>query len=394
MHGGCLAKLLADKQGRKLVIAEIDKMAYLNAYVSQIDSNTKWKALQQVIGWLLYSQERMTDDGFGTYYLCRGWTSSYPETSGYIVPTLLRFAAVDQRKDVQEAAGKALDWLLSIQKPEGGWQSGYVHQGREAVVFNTGQVIRGMIAGYEHFKEERYLKSALKAADWIAGIQHAEGYFDKYVYLGKARVYDSYVVAPMLVLDEIIGEKRYEKVARKNIDWIIKSKQHENGWFADCDNTIKRNTHPIIHTVAYTTDGILDAGLQLKEEKYIAAAQKSANVLRDIFLKQQKLNGRYDKNWRGSEAFITTGGAQMAIVWHKLYNHTGNSTYIQAVEKMNALLTAIQQRSVHEEPNTRGALFGSFPMWGRYETFGCPNWASKYFADSLMNEAGYAGRLN
>ncbi len=56
---------------------------------------------------------------------------------------------------------------------------------------------------------------------------------------------------------------------------------------------------------------------------------------------------------------------------------------------MNALLTALQQRSVYQQENTRGALFGSFPMWGRYEPFGCPNWATKYFADSLMNEAGY-----
>lgn len=391
MYGECLAKLLAEKQGRKLVLAELDKKVYLKAYVAKVNENTKWKALEQAIGWLLNSQQAMQDDGFGTYYLCRGWTSSYPETSGYIVPTLLRYASENNNQEVLEAARKALDWLLTIQKHEGGWQSGYVHQNRDAVVFNTGQVIRGMTAGYEQFGDERYLQSAIKAADWIKSIQHPDGYFNKHVFLDQVRVYDSYVVAPMLEVDKLTGKQQYKDVAVKNLEWIVNSQQNDGGWFADCDNTVKRNHKPIIHTIAYTIDGMLDCGILLESPKYIESATRPADQLRDIFLENGMLNGRFEANWRGSEAFITTGGAQLAIIWHKLFTITGNTRYQEAFQKMNSLLTALQQRSVHEEKETRGALFGSFPMWGRYETFGCPNWATKYFADSLMNEAGYEG---
>lgn len=388
-HITSFSKVLATQRGRNLVAAEINKFSYLKAYTGKVDENLAWKALEQAVGWLLHNQSCMADGGFGTYYLGSGWTSSYPETTGYIIPTLLRYAAKTNHEDARKSAKKALDWLLEIQKPEGGWQSGYVHQNRPAVVFNTGQVIRGMLAGHTVFKEGEYLNAANRAADWLVSIQNKDGSFNKHVYLDVARVYDSYVVAPVLQLNKVSANEAYVEMARKNLDWIIHQKQKANGWFIDCDNTIHKNQKPIIHTIAYTIDGILDAGLLLSDSKYIAAAKKPADRLRDKFLKNGKLRGRYNWHWRGSEPFITTGGAQLAIIWYKLYRHTQEELYHVAYTRMNSQLIAIQQRAVHETLDTRGALFGSFPFWGRYEAFGCPNWATKYFADSLMNQAGY-----
>ncbi len=388
-QAGCFAKLMTSKSGRGLIINELDLLAYRKAYTTRADHKLKWKALEQAVGWLRTSQDHMLDDGFGTYYLCSGWTSSYPETSGYIVPTLLRYAVKNQQEELLVRARHCLNWLLQIQKSEGGWQSGYVHQDRDAVVFNTGQVIRGMLAGYQVLKEEKYLDSAKRAADWLVAIQSPNGAFENHVYLDEARVYDSYVVAPVLELNRIVNDARYEEMARKNLEWIITKKQQINGWFADCDNTKHKNHKPIIHTLAYTIDGLLDAGIMLGDLRFIEAAQLPAETLMNEFLKKGILQGRYNEDWKGSEHFITTGGAQLAIVWFKLHQHTARPEFKRAYTQMNALLTALQQRSVHQQENTRGALFGSFPMWGRYEPFGCPNWATKYFADSLMNEAGY-----
>ncbi len=385
----CVLKILSTKEGRNLLISEFDFRIYIKAYVAGVEGKTKWKALEQSISWLKTSQDNMLDDGFGTYYLCSGWSSSYPETSGYIIPTLLRYAKHNNNSELQDRAKHSLNWLLNIQKPEGGWQSGYVDQKRDAVVFNTGQVIRGMLAGYTFFKEEKYLHSAIKAADWLVSIQDENGAFSKHVYLDQARVYDSYVVAPVLELNKIVDNPSYRQMAEKNSTWIINTRQRENGWFADCDNTIHKNHKPIIHTIAYTIDGLLDIGLLLGKPDVINAARKPAEQLMRMFLVEEKLHGRYDENWQGSESFITTGGAQLAIIWYKLHVHTAEPDYKKAFSKMNSLLAGLQQRSVHQSPNTRGALFGSFPMWGRYEPFGCPNWATKYFADSLMNEAGY-----
>src|SRR5262249_20614642 len=40
--------------------------------------------------WLAAAQDSQPDGGIaGRYHLARGWTSSYPETTGYAIPTLL-----------------------------------------------------------------------------------------------------------------------------------------------------------------------------------------------------------------------------------------------------------------------------------------------------------------
>ena len=34
--------------------------------------------------------------------------------------------------------------------------------------------------------------------------------------------------------------------------------------------------------------------------------------------------------------------------------------------------------------NVRGAVAGSYPIWGGYIRFGFPNWAAKFLADAIM----------
>ena len=178
----------------------------------------------------------------------------------------------------------------------------------------------------------------------------------------------------------------YKESAIKNLLWIIEKKQHQNGWFEDCDNTLKRNDNPITHTIAYTIDGLLDCGIFLNDQRFINASVIGADKLFEIFNKKKYLYGRYDCNWKGSEYLITTGCAQAAIIWLKLFRLTKNIQYLNAALKMNDQLIYIQDRKVSESPNTNGAMPGSFPIWGKYEPFCFPNWATKYFIDSLLLE--------
>lgn len=342
----------------------------------------KNNALQDAINWLMHSQDSMTDKGFGTYYITDGWTSSYPETSGYIIPTLL---LADKQK-YKDRVVQCADWLLQIQKPSGGWQSMYVADNRPEVVFNTGQVIRGLIAVYELTGDQKYLDACIRSCNWLCSIQEEDGSWQKHAFMNQKRVYDAYVDHPLLLVWKITGNEKYKTAAIKNLDWIVDHKQKENGWLEDCDNTIKHNDRPILHTISYTIDGLIHSGLILNDKKYIQAGKKSADQLLRIFHQKQWLNGRWDKNWNGSEYVLCTGCAQISIVWLILYQITGDVNYLSASQKMNNQLVYIQQRNYHESQNTKGALTGSFPLWGKYEPFGFPNWATKYFADALLME--------
>ena len=151
-------------------------------------------------------------------------------------------------------------------------------------------------------------------------------------------------------------------------------------------HTTRHNDKPILHTIAYTLDGLIDCSMMLRDEQYLTAAKTGALMLREQFLSKCMLSGRYDAQWHGSEDFICTGGAQMAIVWLKLYRSGAGAEYLAAATRMISLLVFIQRRQFKERPSTQGAIPGSFPLWGRYEPFAFPNWASKFFCDALMLE--------
>jgi hypothetical protein len=327
----------------------------------------------------------------GSYHLINKWSSSYPETTGYIIPTLIQYGNKYNYPEANAAALKAADFLLKIQKESGGWQGGRVSENRPAIVFNTGQVIRGMIAAYRQTGNKANLDAGVKAGRWLSGIQHPEGYWQEFALMNKARVYDTFVDAPLLELYGITGDEEFKKAAIHNLDWVINKKMLDNGWFEDCDNTVKRNDRPILHTIAYTLDGLIDCGLLLKEEKYIKAAEKGALRLRDRFLSDGYLHGRFDRNWNGSEYMICTGCAQMAIIWLKLFKITGETAYREAAGRMLNLLIFIQSRRFDEGADALGAIPGSFPLWGRYEPFAFPNWATKFFCDALLLEAEITG---
>ena len=48
-----------------------------------------------------------------------GWLPSYPETTGYIIETMLAAAKVLQRPELVARAQRMIDWELSIQQPDG-----------------------------------------------------------------------------------------------------------------------------------------------------------------------------------------------------------------------------------------------------------------------------------
>ena len=381
---------------RKIVFADIARFCFGQKVISKTticpwsdktyNEDERAQALEKAVQWLLHSQNSMKDDGVGSYHLIRKWTSSYIETTGYIIPSLLSYGISKNNNEIINKAILAADWLIKVQKDSGGWQGECLEDKRPEVVFNTGQVIRGMHSVYKYTNDSKYLNSAIKACDWLCSIQEPEGYWKKNAFMNVPRVYDSYVDAPLLMMYQITGKEIYKVKAIKNLNWIIEKKQLINGWFEDCDNTIKRNNKPILHTISYTIDGILDCGILLNDKKIIDAAVKSADKLFDIFNKNKFLKGRFDADWNGSEYTITTGCAQIAIIWMKLYKLTNNIQYLNAALKMNDTLIFIQDRNINESSNTKGAMPGSFPIWGKYEPFCFPNWATKYFVDSLYLE--------
>ncbi|MFN3952281.1 MAG: hypothetical protein ACK4KT_07765 [Thermaurantimonas sp.] len=340
-------------------------------------------AIELAINWLLYNQSQSEDAGFATYDFSKGWTSSYPETSGYIAESFLMWKALSAQERISNSARRTLDWLVSIQKPSGGWAGGYLAEGRPEIVFNTGQILRGMIQGFLHFKEQKYLSAAQNAADWLVEIQNPAGYWDRYVYMNAIRVYDTYVSAPLYTLGQVTGKPIYIRAALKNAHWVAGQQLQPNGWYKNADNSLKYNDKPILHTIAYTLDGLLDIAIQSKDKTLLESALSTAHALAGKLRNEGLLRGRYSNDWTGHGSICNTGVAQTAIIFCKLYIHTCELEWkILYFRLINYLLS--QQIRTYRDPNMCGALTGSSPIWGRYEPFRLPNWGVKYLIDALM----------
>ena len=81
------------------------------------------------LDWLVRAQDssQSADGGVARdFSLVRGWATSYPETTGYIVPTILAAASKSGRDDLRVRAKRMLDWLVAIQFPDGGIQGGKI----------------------------------------------------------------------------------------------------------------------------------------------------------------------------------------------------------------------------------------------------------------------------
>ena len=125
------------------------------------------RVIADCLAWLGTAQDRSAsaDGGVARHFSIKtGWAASYPETTGYIIATLL-----DGRHDPDPAASRAravrmLDWLAAIQFPDGGFQGGVIGQTPVVpVTFNTGQILIGLAAAAG--LDPRYKVAMEKAAD-------------------------------------------------------------------------------------------------------------------------------------------------------------------------------------------------------------------------------------
>ena len=73
-----------------------------------------------------------------------------------------------------------LDWLVSLQSPDGGFPGGIVGVADPVpVAFNTGQILMGLAAGVREFGDP-YRDAMRRAADWLVEIRDPDGCWRKF----------------------------------------------------------------------------------------------------------------------------------------------------------------------------------------------------------------------
>jgi hypothetical protein len=348
-------------------------------------------ALRSVVDWIFHAQR--PDGGIAAYYsLLTGYSESYPEVTGYIIPTLYDFGRLTGDLVARHAIYLATDWLLSLQMTSGAFPGG-LHgsdggAGNKAQpsVFNTGQILQGLMRAHTEMQDKtrnaKILKSAVAAGDWLAAIQQADGSWSgTAAYQGTAHTYYSMVSWALAQLAAESGDARHAAAADRNIDWVLAHVQ-PSGWI----DGINLRGHPAyLHFIAYVIQGTLECGILRRRDDAIQAAAKAAWVLLRKFETHKRLLGTYEPDFRGGQRFAClTGNAQMSCVWLRLFEVTGDLRYLNAALKMNEVLK--QLLPVKGRRGVVGGVAGSYPIWGAYQPMRFISWGCKFLADALILE--------
>ncbi|TKB65213.1 MAG: hypothetical protein E8D47_08790 [Nitrospira sp.] len=334
--------------------------------------------------WLARAQDAVPGGGVSGYYtFASGWSAAYPETTGYVITTLLEASRRLNKNEWATRARQMIEWEITVQLPDGSWQSGFVDQAPVPAVFNTGQVIDGLVAGYASFSESRYLDAAVKGARWLIAQQDSDGAWRRHVYQNNPNCYSARVAWPMLMLAQATGDGDIRASAVRYLEWASMC-QDDTAWFANC--SLEPGEPALTHTIGYTIEGFLESGLLLKDDRWIDVAQRAADVLLHKFEVRKHLAGTYGKGWKPDHSFAClTGCAQVSRVWGRLYEMTRDLRYLNAAVKLNDyVLSQVSLDST--SPGIRGGVTGSKPIWGTYMTYRLPNWAPKFTLDALFQE--------
>ncbi|MGB0749220.1 MAG: hypothetical protein ACPGO3_10770 [Magnetospiraceae bacterium] len=340
--------------------------------------------------WLVTAQDATPDHGVSYGYFPTlnqgGWEVSYPETTGYIITSLVNYGKLTAQDSLIDRAFDMGLWEADIQMDSGAVQGGKLRppEKRTPATFNTGMVLDGWVSLLETKPDPVIEGAARRAADFLVNDLTDEGLFrtnGAFVSADAVKIYNVLCAWAMYRFGNLVGDRRYTSAAVRAVDGAL-TRQKANGWFAE--NCLTEPHRPLTHTIGYTTQGVMEVGALAGREDFIAAAKSCLQGALSAVRPNGFLPGRLDPQWHPAVRWsCLTGSAQLAICGYRLEALTGETPLGDQADQLVDFLKAVQLTDTGN-PGVDGALAGSYPILGGYMTGGYPNWATKYLLDALM----------
>lgn len=350
-------------------------------------AGTDREHLDATLQWLCAAQDATDGGGVSAVFSLRsGWDVPYPETSGYILATLLAASDYLGNATLEERASRIGEWEIGVQAPNGGVVSRPGSPNTR--VFNTGQVMLGWCTLFERTNQARYLEAARRAGDYLLGIQEPDGTWHRDTYCG-ARTYHARTDWALLRLWKLTGESRYADGASRNLRWVMRQQQ-SNGWFENCGFN---DDDPITHVIDYTLIGLIESALidnSAFDRSPTDLVARSAEAVCTI-VDRPGIGGiagmipaSFDRKWASKDDYsCLTGNAQLAYTLFRLNALRENRRYETAADSLVHALKGAQ--ATGDLPAcVKGGLPGCYPMHTGYLADSFPNWGAKFYADALL----------
>jgi hypothetical protein len=347
------------------------------------DGATEDRRLAAAISWLLHSVDVCGGRGSSKgYRFLKGWMAPYPETSGYIIPTLLALAHESNRPgEYNRRAEQIAGWLMQIQLSNGGFCGREAGVLADPDVFDTGMILLGFNSLLYERRSKLIIDAAEKAADFLVSSLDETGCFVRYLSHGILHTYNVRAAWGLVAYGMLRGMTRFVEAGMANARWTCQQ-QNASGYYAN--NAFKRGGNANTHGIAYVMQGLLQIHDLTADRACLDSAILAASPLQEVYQKRGWIAAELGPDWQYFSGHIClTGYAQLAIVFFRLFQKTGKASYRETAESLLYEVAKTQDLRAENAPHY-GAIAGSLPIYGRYAPLQYPNWATKFFIDAMI----------
>ncbi|WP_081669962.1 methyltransferase domain-containing protein [Butyrivibrio sp. AE3006] len=234
---------------------------------------------------------------------------SYPEVTGYYIPTLLRWG-------YRETAVSYAKWLITIQKEDGSW---FDSDDKDPYIFDSAQIIKGLLAIRMILPSVD--EAIIKGCNWILSCMNEQGRLitpSKASWGSRVGVCDEvihlYCLSPLIEAGNIFMKPQYIEAAKNILDY------YKSNYY---DEII--NFSLLSHFYAYVIEGLID----LDE---IEMAELAMDNIESFQKEDGAVPGLNNVSW-----VCSVGLFQLALIWFRLGNISrGNKAFEYACGLQNA----------------------------------------------------------
>lgn len=310
-----------------------------------------------------------------------GWVPPYPETTGYIIPTLLNLSDATGDRQWHLTAENMGRWLTTVQAADGGFAGYELGSSQKSDVFDTGMILLGFNALQHTSPDARIAESASAAAAFLRHSLDDKGAFVRNVSHNMLHTYNvrsawALVAYGMMTKDDLATD-----AGLANVEFTLRQ-QDDNGFFQN--NGFKPGGNANTHGIAYVMRGLLQVHLLTQRTEILDAVTRTMDALVALFEKKGWLAAEIGPDWTfRSRHICLTGCVQLAILGFRLAHLTGRRQFVTMAERLIAQVVSTQSIEAKGKAHN-GAIAGSYPIYGAYAPLQYPNWATKFMVDALL----------